>query len=83
MWRIGGSHPIRMKVDQIVDNRMAKAWKSIIPYLNYRDKYNLFNTCKFFRYTPDLSTVSTKPSTVVRVTVKIDLYILNNLFSMG
>jgi len=55
LWRIGGSHPIRMKLDQIVDNRMAKAWKSIIPFLNYRDKYNLFNTCKFFRYTLDLS----------------------------
>ena len=47
-----------MKLDQIVDNRMAKAWKSIIPFLNYRDKYNLFNTCKFFRYTLDLSSVS-------------------------
>merc|ERR1711892_425277 len=49
------SYHRRMKPDHIVDKRFKSAWKSVIKHLNFRDKYRLFNTSKFFRYTLDLT----------------------------
>ena len=47
-----------MKTDHIVDKRFKSAWKSVMKHLNFRDKYRLFNTAKFFRFSLDLTNVS-------------------------